>query len=183
MLSDREIMKQWLKGNIVIEPFEPTQLGTNSYDCRIGRVYYCQRKMKSAKIDSPSDTDRFWFQDEAPEGGHIIVPKGQTILAHTLEIVGGKNGYVAFMHARSSFARWGLSLCRDAGVGDVGYISRWTMEISNHTRTELLIPVGMRVCQFTFEYVGETLKEYTGKYGQGDWNPADMLPKLHKDQR
>jgi hypothetical protein len=30
--------------------------------------------------------------------------------------------------------------------------------------------------------VGETLREYAGKYGQGnDWTPYDMLPRLYAD--
>ena len=69
------------------------------------------------------------------------------------------------------------------GYGDVGYISRWTMEISNHTQTTIWVPVGFRICQLTFEYVGETLKEYHGKYGKRDqqWSPEDMLPKPYFD--
>ena len=74
-------------------------------------------------------------------------------------------------------------MCRCAGVGDVGYISRWTMEISNHTQTTIWVPVGFRICQLTFEYVGETLKEYHGKYGKAnsEWTPEDMLPKPYFD--
>jgi dCTP deaminase len=86
------------------------------------------------------------------------------------------------MYSRSTVARSGLSVCRCAGVGDVGYISRWTMEIANHTQTTIYIPVGFRICQLTFEFVGETLKEYHGKYGQNQqWVPEDMLPKPHLD--
>src|SRR5260221_14631163 len=81
------------------------------------------------------------------------------------------------MYSRSTVARSGLSVCRCAGVGDVGYISRWTMEISNHTQTTIWVPVGFRICQLTFEYVGETLKEYHGKYGRGGYQltPEGML--------
>jgi hypothetical protein len=35
----------------------------------------------------------------------------------------------------------------------------------------------MKICQFVFEEVKETLKEYQGHYGQGAWHPSDMLPK------
>jgi dCTP deaminase len=67
-------------------------------------------------------------------------------------------------------------------VGDVGYISRWTMEISNHSTCSISIPVGLRICQIKFDYVGETLKEYRGKYGQeAEWTPYDMLPRLYRD--
>jgi dCTP deaminase len=84
------------------------------------------------------------------------------------------------MHSRSTPARSCLSVCRCAGIGDSGYISRWTMEISNHSQATIWIPTGVRICQFTFVYVGETLKDYstTGNYGRlQEWCPEDMLPK------
>jgi hypothetical protein len=56
------------------------------------------------------------------------------------------------------------------------------MEISNHTTCTIAIPVGLWVCQIKFDYVGETLQVYAGKYGQADeWSPYDMLPRLYRD--
>ena len=38
------------------------------------------------------------------------------------------------------------------------------------------------VAQILFYEVGETLREYQGKYGSyKDWSPKDMLPKLYRD--
>ena len=42
LLSDKRIMEEMARENIVIEPFEPRQLGTNSYDVRLGPYYYIQ---------------------------------------------------------------------------------------------------------------------------------------------
>ncbi len=186
MLSDHEIIKQRIKGNIVIEQFVAQQLGTNSYDCRIGSYYFIgNHEMSFMRINSMEDIKRYWGEPinawHTDHPGEIVIEQGTTILAHTDEYIGGKNGYLAKMHCRSSIARSGLSVCRCAGVGDVGYINRWTMEISNHTQTAIAIPVGYRVCQMLFEYVGETLQEYHGKYGQGAWSPFDMLPKPSLD--
>jgi dCTP deaminase len=88
------------------------------------------------------------------------------------------------MRARSSIGRSCLSVCKCAGVGDVGYIARWTMEITNHSHATIVLPVGMRVAQILFYEVGETLKTYHGKYGQQEqpWSPYDMLPKLYNDR-
>jgi len=56
------------------------------------------------------------------------------------------------------------------------------MEISNHSTCSIHIPVGLRICQIKFDFVGETLKEYRGKYGQeSEWTPFDMLPRLYND--
>ena len=134
-------------------------------------------------LDNPEEIRGYWGEPRKAQGGKIEIRPGTTILAHTLEVIGAQNGYLAKMYSRSTVARSGLSVCRCAGVGDVGYINRWTMEISNHTQTVIWVPVNFRICQLTFEYVGEALKAYHGKYGKpgSDWTPQDMLPKPHFD--
>ncbi|MBX5456416.1 MAG: dCTP deaminase [Thermogemmatispora sp.] len=183
LLSDKRIKEELARGNIVIEPFDERQLGTNSYDCRLGEWYFQgDANVEILHLDNPEEIRRYWGEPRRAKNGQIAIRPGTTILAHTQEIIGGRNGYLGKMYARSTVARSGLSVCRCAGVGDVGYISRWTMEISNHTMTTIVVPVGFRICQITFEYVGETLKEYQGKYGQQqEWSPEDMLPKAYLD--
>lgn len=206
LLSDKRIMEEMERGNIVIEPFDPRHLGTNSYDCRLGEWYFQgDANVEVMHLDNPDEIRRYWGEARKARDGKIAIRPGTTILAHTQEVIGGHNGYLAKMYSRSTVARSGLSVCRCAGVGDVGYISRWTMEISNHTQTTIWVPVGFRICQLTFEYIGETLKEYRGKYGKQffaddlseasrengvgrlnskldqTWVPEDMLPKPQLD--
>ena len=180
MLSDKMIKEQMDEGNIAIYPFVERNLGTNSYDVRLGPWYYVQDPdVKIVHLDRQHDIERFWGEPWK-SNDYISISPGQTILAHTQEIVGGRNGYLASMKARSSTARYGLSVCKCAGVGDVGYINYWTMEISNHTRATIWMPVGMRIAQMIFNFVGETHKEYDGQYKQGDemeFEPCNMLPR------
>jgi dCTP deaminase len=83
------------------------------------------------------------------------------------------------------------------GWGDVGYISRWTMEITNNSRYySIPLVVGRRIAQIVFFDTDGTLStgqrsyESSGKY-QSDpelenlkiqWKPSDMLPKMYKDR-
>jgi len=182
LLSDKRIMEELTAGNVVIEPFDPRQLGTNSYDCRLGEWFFQPTKyLDIIDFTDEEQARSFWGEPQRAEGTMVVKP-GTTILAHTQEVIGATNGYTTTMHARSSIGRSGLSVCKCAGVGDVGYISRWTMEISNHTTCSIVLPVGLRICQIKFDYVGETLKEYQGKYGQqNEWTPYDMLPRLYRD--
>lgn len=184
MLSDKQIIEAMEQGNIIIEPFDKRHLGTNSYDCRLGEYYFKgDDTMKVARLDDESIRE-YWGRPKRAISGEIAVEPGTTILAHTIEVIGGINGYLVNMHARSTTVRSGLSVCRCGGAGDTGYVSRWCMEISNHTRSTIVIPVGFRICQFSVEYVGETLKSYytsshSGNYGK-DWTPFDMLPQMLK---
>ena len=183
LLSDKKIMEGMEQGNIVIEPFEPRQLGTNSYDVRLGPYYFIpNHNMVTVNFTEEEDAKSFWLGPYFAEDGLIRIRPGDTILAHTEEVVGGRNGFTTSMRSRSSIGRSCLSVCKCAGVGDVGYISRWTMEITNHSHAMAIVPVGLRVAQILFYEVGETAREYHGKYGSwNDWSPKDMLPKLYRD--
>jgi len=181
LLSDKRILGEMERGNVVIDPFNPLQLGTNSYDCRLGEWYFQPTKYQEVVdfTDEQQSLD-FWGEPRRARDA-ILVKPGITILAHTEEVIGARNGFTTSMRARSSIGRSSLSVCKCAGVGDVGYISRWTMEISNHSMCTIALPVGIRICQIEFFEVGQTMHEYHGKYGQDAWTPYDMLPRLYRD--
>jgi len=180
MLSDHEILEEIKKGNIVIEPFRREQLNSNSYDVRLGE-YYAVEMPPNQTLDPFSEflVKRHWKIKKATD--FIIIHPGETILAHTQEIIGGRKNIASKMNARSSLGRLGISVWECAGFGDVGFINKWTMEITNHLNVKVILYVGMRIAQISFFRVGYVLKEYKGKYGQEEWTPEDMLPKLWKD--
>lgn len=186
LLSDRRILQELEQGNIIINPFDQQQLGTNSYDVRLGEWFFePNRNLLTVDFTREDDTRAFWGTPRRSSDGVIAIRPGDTILCHTQEVVGGINGFTTSMRSRSSIGRSCLSVCKCAGVGDVGYVARWTMEITNHSHAMIVLPVGLRVAQILFYEVGPTLREYTGKYGQQaqpEWSPLDMLPKLYTDR-
>ena len=85
------------------------------------------------------------------------------------------------MRAKSTTGRYSLSVCKCAGLGDVGYVSRWTMEITNHSDYHpVVIDIGEPIAQILFHEVEGVIEHYNGRYGQGEWSPEDMLPKGKK---
>ncbi len=198
MLGDKAIKKAMRDGRIVIDPFDEDHLGPNSYDLRIGN-WICRQRYSGQMITpdgvenlvSPKpfslDTERvqgteLWASPENVDRGIILLEPGELILAHTDEVVGTHGNIVGEMKSRSSAMRCGFNVCIDAGLGDVGFHSRWTMEIYNHTHRILGIPVGMRVAQMTFYKVKGVSKNYVdkgGTYGNaaGEWTPEDMIPR------
>jgi len=115
----------------------------------------------------------------------ILLAPQETILAHTEEYIGGKSRVDTKMFCRSSYGRLGISVCKCAGLGDVGYYNRWTMEITNHNR-DMSVPlfVGQRIAQIAFYEVGPTEKLYKGYQDSEEpwltWKPENMLPRLYK---
>lgn len=178
-----------------IEPFSDDNLGPASYDVRLGYFYY---------TPNSSFTDVYLIADKTSAGDYwngpfdardmaydnqsspdITIPAGETVLAHTEEWFSLSPHIAAQMQSRSSIGRSGLSVCKCSGFVDPGYSGRITMEISNHTRTDIRIPVGIRIAQIVFHRVDKVERPYNGKYGRApspsNWGPEDMTPKLYLD--
>ncbi len=191
-LSDKTILEQMEKGDVIIEPFKKENLATSSYDVSLGEYYFRELKSKDFfgiyNIYNKSHTDKVWGTQPLRaeragdilkllpvdlEGIHesdhvIILEPGETILAHTEEFIGGRNHITTMMKARSSLGRNFIEVCKCAGWGDVGYTNRWTMEITNNSRHYAIpLVVGRRIAQIIFFETGPVLEnDYTktGKY-------------------
>lgn len=136
----------------------------------------------------------FAWEGIKPTDKVIMLRPGETILAHTNEFIGGKNHITTMMKARSSLGRSFIEVCKCAGWGDVGYINRWTMEITNNSKNYIIpLVVGRRIAQIIFFETGPIEgADYsvTGKYNPGKtltelkkkWKPEMMLPKLYSDR-
>ena len=218
-LSDKKILEEIEKGDIIIEPYNKENLATSSYDVTLGEYYFREQKpnyfLNHYNIYNKKHTDYVWgtkaFKAEKaskvfkgfssfewvginPEDEIILLEPGETILAHTKEFIGGRNHITTMMKARSSLGRNFIEVCKCAGWGDVGYINRWTLEITNNSR-HYAIPLvaGRRIGQIVFFETGEILKHDYSKNGKyqihqdivkmkKEWRPEQMLPRLYLDR-
>ena len=218
-LSDRKILEHRKAGTIVIEPFKSENLATSSYDVTLGEWFYREQPPKYNhslyNIWSEEHTRHVWGADHLehaipakeafkkynfewdginPNDKVILLRPGETILAHTNEFIGGRDTVTTMMKARSSMGRNFIEVCKCAGWGDVGYINRWTMEITNNSKNYIIpLVVGRRIAQIIFFETGPILeKDYasSGKYQttndikilKKNWKPESMLPKLWSDR-
>lgn len=209
-LSDKKIIEAKEAGDIVIWPFDERNLSTSSYDVTLGPAYYAQVNASGQLFNmySKEHTEKRWILKHAqpiveagipPGDGYnasdsvIVLAPGETILAHTNEFIGGKNHITTMMKARSSMGRQGILVCKCAGWGDVGYVNKWTMEITNASAFTIPLVVNRRIAQIIFFETGEiNEKDYTskGNYANStdidklikDWKPELMLPKMWNDR-
>lgn len=203
-LTDKEILAQRAAGNLIIEPFDRRNLGTDTYDVRLGPFYYRETGSRVPyDIFDPEMVRKVWgnvqlprpYQPKnGPKCDVIWIEPGETILAHTIEFIGARKGYTTKMFSRSSVGRSLLGVCKCAGRGDLGYFNRWTMEITSFARFHPIpLRVGMRIGQIEFLPIGQTERVYGqthGKYQLSSdpeevmysWRPEMMLPRLDKDQ-
>ncbi len=218
-LSDKKILEEMKKGDIVIHPFSEEQLATSSYDVKLGEWFFREQPPKYNhalyNIWSQEHMEHVWGADKVeravpakeafkkynfdydgirPDDKVIVLRPGETILAHTQEFIGGKDHITTMMKARSSMGRNFIEVCKCAGWGDVGYVNRWTMEITNNSKNYIIpLVVGRRIAQIIFFETGPIVeRDYTkaGKYASSTslselkkaWKPEMMLPQLYRDR-
>lgn len=127
ILTDLEILKEIENKNIIIEPFERSSLGTNSYDVHLGEwlaeyEFYPNRPYLDSKKEN-------WLQHyRITEEGYVLQP-GRLYLGVTQEYT-ESHKHVPFLEGKSSVGRLGIDIHATAGKGDVGFCNYWTLEIS-----------------------------------------------------
>lgn len=184
MLLGTESIRQALADGAVVCDPAPVRIEGAHIDVTLGPHYWRFR------LDGGQDWMGLEFTDprdyfrQCLGGGAIEVPAHGFILAHTAEYIGTApgSGLVPMLHTRSTLARWGLSVCTaNAGQGDEGYVSRWTLEIVNPHSVAIALPVGARVGSINFHRIEGAAAPYAlgTRYNTAptEWTPLEMLPR------
>lgn len=167
IITDREILKEIEKNNILIKPFNPECLGTNSYDVHLSRhlaVY------KNTILDAKKHNEIKHFH--IPDEGFIIRP-GKLYLGVTEEYT-ETHAHVPFLEGKSSVGRLGIDIHATAGKGDVGFCNSWTLEIS--CSQPVRIYAGMPIGQLIYFEVKGDIENYYNKKVGAKYNERTTLP-------
>ncbi|MBR6810838.1 dCTP deaminase [Candidatus Saccharibacteria bacterium] len=156
ILTGSKIAECHKDGIIVIEPFDPDSITTDSYDFHLGNILLCY---KNHTLDARQDNETEEIQ--IPEDGIVLEP-GKIYLGSTLERIGSKE-YVPIIRGKSSTGRLGLFVHITADLIDIGSINQYTL-MMNATQPVKIYP-GMPIGQVTFWVpYGNIDKLYDGKY-------------------
>lgn len=156
ILTGKEIQKKISKGQIIIDPFDDSQVNPNSYNLRLFEelIVYSTFPLDMKK---PASYDKILI----PESGYTLTP-GTLYLGRTYEYT-ETHGLVPMLEGRSSIGRLGMYVHITAGFGDVGFKGYWTLEIS--VIHPLIIYPRVQICQIFYHTVEGEITEYTsGKY-------------------
>jgi dCTP deaminase len=155
ILTDKEILDNIERKRIVITPFVPECLGTNSYDVHLGKTLAVYN---DAVLDAKKHNQITTF--EIPEDGYVLEPN--TLYLGVTEEYTETHDHVPFLEGKSSIGRLGIDIHATAGKGDVGFCNFWTLEIS--VKLPVRVYAGMPVGQLIyFEVKGEVLTPYSTK--------------------
>jgi dCTP deaminase len=155
ILTDSQIREEMKRGSIVIEPFDPTCLGSNSYDVHLGKTLAVYRdEVLDARVHNHVD------YLEIPEEGLILLPH-RFYLGVTEEYT-ETHRHVPFLEGKSSIGRLGIDIHATAGKGDIGFCNTWTLEIS--VKLPVRVYAGMPIGQLIyFEVAGDVATLYRAK--------------------
>lgn len=213
VLSKDAIINEWHLGNIVIDPFDEGKVNNSSVDVTLGENFWQLTKPAGGIFNPYSEamamhwvpfqasplkdwTDRnkgIICEGISPDDKIIWLAPGQSVLGHTQEFIGGFERITTMMKARSSMGRHFIEVCKCAGWGDIGYVNRWTMELTNTSNVTIPLVVGRRIAQIIFlrtEGDDDYTKQVDSKYAhtkdleklKATWSPKDMLPKMWRDR-
>ncbi|MGA7924148.1 MAG: dCTP deaminase [Thermoplasmata archaeon] len=155
ILSDTHIREALRDKRIVIRPFRPKCLGSNSYDVHLG-PYLAVYVDGALDARRPNSVQEF----RIPPEGFVLVP-GQLYLGVTEEYT-ETHGFVPFLEGKSSVGRLGLDIHSTAGKGDAGFCNYWTLEMS--VKLPVRVYAGMPIGQLIyFEISGKVHEAYDRK--------------------
>ncbi|SFH12797.1 dCTP deaminase [Pontibacter chinhatensis] len=167
ILSDKQILEEMEKGAILVEPFDRSCLGTNSYDVHLGRYLACY---VDEVLDARKHNQIEVF--EIPEEGYVLQP-GRLYLGVTLEYT-ETHAHVPFLEGKSSVGRLGIDIHATAGKGDVGFCNTWTLEIS--VSQKVRIYYGMPIGQLIYFEVKGGIENYYNKKQNAKYNHRTITP-------
>lgn len=167
ILTDKKILEAIAQRMIVIEPFRPECLGTNSYDVHLGKYLAVYRdRVLDAKKHNPID-----LFEIGPDG--FVLEPGTLYLGVTEEYTETHHS-VPFLEGKSSIGRLGIDIHATAGKGDVGFCNTWTLEIS--CVQPVRVYAGMPIGQLIYFLIDGDIENYYNKKQNAKYNQRTDKP-------
>lgn len=168
ILSGKEIKKH-IGNDIIIDPFNESQLNPNSYNLRLADelLLYIPNTLHM-------DRDNPTCKIHIPQDGYTLHP-GKLYLGRTVEYT-KTDKFVPMIEGRSSIGRLGLFVHVTAGFGDVGFAGYWTLEL--HCVQPIVIYPNIEICQIFYHDITSEYDKYDkGKYQNNNGIQPSMLWK------
>ena len=173
MILSSQGIKEALGRDIVIEPFDYSNLNPNSYNLALYREIMTYEEV----VLDMRKANRI-RRLEIPAEGLVLAPN-QLYLARTAERTETHN-LVPMIEGRSSIGRLGLFVHVTAGFGDVGFCGYWTLEM--FAIQPVKIYAGVPICQIFYHEIKGDIVEYASKYQHNrDIQPSLLFQELNPD--
>ncbi len=174
MLLSGEEIKKHLDKEIIITPYNQSQLNPNSYNLRLSNELLVY------------DTDTLDMKKKTPVKSMVIPPEGLLLepnrlyLGRTVEYT-KTDKFVPMLEGRSSIGRLGLFVHVTAGFGDVGFAGYWTLEM--YCIHPIRVYPDIEICQIYYHTLqGDYTLYNSGKYQNNVGVQPSLLYKEFTDE-
>jgi dCTP deaminase len=170
MILSGQAIRERLGNDIIIEPFDESQLNPNSYNLSLHNelMVYDELTLDMAQANRVR-------RIVIPDDGFVLEPD-RLYLGRTAERTVTHN-LVPQIEGRSSVGRLGLFVHVTAGFGDVGFDGYWTLEMFAVHRVRIY--PGVPICQIFYHELCGEIEEYASKYQHNhDIQPSLMFEEL-----
>lgn len=167
-LSRHEILKAISIGALIVEPFEPTLVGSASLSLRLGKEAFTLTAREAIKVDVES-TYPMLSPRMCDADGYFAVDPGEIVLMPTLEKVGLSRSFCGLLSGTSDLARLGIGVALSTFVNPGFSHSQpgtLTLEVTSFAPQRVLLLHSMRVCHLILGRVTES-----PGYKEGDGSP------------
>ena len=167
--SDRTIKEKIKTGEIVIDPFDPSNLQPASYDLHLDNEFRIFNVHQVEYIDV-KEPPRYMEKVVLKDDGYFILHPKSFALSLIREKTGVDNQHVGRLEGKSSLARLGLIIHTTAGFLDPGNSLQLTLELFNASPLPIKLYPGMKIAQIAFEKLDKPCerpygsKELNSKY-------------------
>ena len=145
VISAQKLKKLIEKGEIQIQPFNPSQLKEVAYTFTLGTHFSILKKVEVIDGGNPAG-----FETESiPASGYVLHPGG-FIVGYTQEKIILNHKYICLLSGRSTQAQMGLNVTQSSFLAepDTEYI--FALEISNKSGIPIRIFPGMKIAKGIF---------------------------------
>lgn len=162
ILTRDEILAAIAAGDIVIDPFDPADVGPASVDLHLGNEFRVFRKVRHI-VRVTDDTNYEDVTDKVTVKDYLMLMPGETVLGITRERVRLASNICGWLEGRSRFARLGLLVHVSASFMQPGIANKQCLELSNFSPMPLQVLPGTAICQFVFQRtIGAA--QYVGRF-------------------
>jgi len=174
MILSGEEIKERVGEEIIIEPYDPARVNSNSYDLTLH-----DELMTYEEVVLDMKKSNRVRRVPVPEEGLVLTPN-QLYLGRTAEWTETHN-LVPMIEGRSSVGRLGLFVHVTAGFGDAGFCGYWTLEM--FAVQPVRIYPGVGICQiFYHELTGDHVPYHSDKYQNArDIQPSMLFKELNPE--
>lgn len=144
-LSSRQILAAIKRKNILIEPFNATQLSGASYTFTISDKIKRLTNFKSINNKIIAE----YKESRIPKSGYKL-KSGQFVVLYTKEHVNLKGKYICVLSTRSPLAQIGLDVLKGSSFAEPDTNNSFALEVTNQGPLTILINPGMKIVKGFF---------------------------------